>query len=336
MAVPGPVGQELWAFCRVARTASGSSGIILLRVKVRCPFTERRKSMAQTLTERIVEALPFLDDIADGVQPVVQEAVEAGGTTTRNVLDGVWLEAPLHPALTDVPIGSWTAAAVFDGLDAAMDSRTMRNAADASIAVGVVGAIGAAVTGLSDWRYLSGGSRRMGVAHGLLNTIGLVLIITSLVLRATGRRNSGRLSLLAGYSVSGLAAHIGGELSYHYGLRVNRNIFQGCGPDEFTPVLEEGELPQDGMRRADADGAAILLSRSLSGEVCAISSVCGHFGGPYKGRSPRCARDSSRCHNSRFDLCSGEAIDGPAVFPHPRYEARVRDGRIEVRAAEKS
>src|ERR671912_2676811 len=288
--------------------------------------------MAETLMQRVVEALPFLDDIADGVQPKVQEAVAAGGTTARNVLDGVWLEAPLHPALTDVPVGAWTAALVFDGLDVATGKEPVRHAADASLVLGTLGAIGAAVTGLSDWRYLSGGSRRMGVAHGLLNTIALVLIITSLVLRATGRRNSGRLSFLAGYSVSGLAAHIGGELSYHYGLRVNRNIFQGSGPDEFTPVLDEGELPQDDMRRVEADGAAILLSRSSSGEVCAISSVCGHFGGPLEQGERE--GDTVVCpwHNSRFDLCSGEAIDGPAVFPQSRYETRVREGRIEVRA----
>jgi nitrite reductase/ring-hydroxylating ferredoxin subunit len=90
------------------------------------------------------------------------------------------------------------------------------------------------------------------------------------------------------------------------------------------------------MRRVEADGAAILLSRSSSGEVCAISSVCGHFGGPLEQGDRE--GDTVVCpwHNSRFDLCSGEAIDGPAVFPQPRYEARVRDGRIEVRAAEKS
>ena len=41
-------------------------------------------------------------------------------------------------------------------------------------------------------------------------------------------------------------------------------------------------------------------------------------------------------HKSRFDLCSGGAIDGPAVFPQSRYEARVRDGRIEVKAAEEN
>jgi nitrite reductase/ring-hydroxylating ferredoxin subunit/uncharacterized membrane protein len=290
--------------------------------------------MAETLMQRIVDALPFLDRVAEDVQPKVQEAIEAGGTTARNVLDGVWFEAPLHPALTDVPLGSWTAAAVFDGLDLATEARAMRDAADSSLAFGVVGALGAAVTGLSDWRYLSGGSRRMGMAHGLLNTIGLALSITSLILRAAGRRNAGRLTFLAGYSVSGLAAHIGGELSYHYGLRVDRNAFQPTGPDEFTPVLDEEELAQDGMRRVELDGAAILLTRSSRGDVCAISAVCNHFGGPLEQGDRE--GDTVVCpwHKSRFNLCSGEAIDGPAVFPQSLYETRVRDGKIEVKAVE--
>ncbi len=294
--------------------------------------------MPETRMQRIVDALPFLDRVAEGVQPKVENAVEAGGTTARNVLDGVWFEGPLHPALTDLPLGSWTAAAAFDGLDLATDSRAMRNAADASLAFGVVGALGAAVTGLSDWRYLSGGSRRMGIAHGLLNTIGLVLSIASLILRAAGRRNAGRLTFLAGYSVSGLAAHLGGELSYHYGLRVDHNAFQGSGPDEFTPVLDEDELTQDGsMRRVEVEGAGVLLSRSLeSGDICAISAVCNHFGGPLEQGDRE--GDTVVCpwHNSRFNLCSGEAIDGPAVFPQPLYETRVRDGKIEVKAVEQN
>jgi nitrite reductase/ring-hydroxylating ferredoxin subunit/uncharacterized membrane protein len=300
-------------------------------------LTERwKKDMPETYMQRIVDALPFLDRVAEGVQPKVQNVVEAGGTTARNVLDGVWFEAPLHPALTDVPIGSWTAAAAFDGLDLAIDSRAMRNAADASLAFGVVGALGAAVTGLSDWRYLSGGSRRMGVAHALLNTIGLVLSIASLILRAAGRRNAGRLTFLAGYSVSGLAAHLGGELSYHYGLRVDQNAFQGSGPDEFTPVLDEDELTQDSMRQVEVEGTGVLLSRSLNGDVCAISSVCNHFGGPLEQGDRE--GDTVVCpwHKSRFNLCSGEAIDGPAVFPQPLYETRVRDGKIEVKAVDQN
>jgi nitrite reductase/ring-hydroxylating ferredoxin subunit/uncharacterized membrane protein len=289
--------------------------------------------MGETISQRIVEALPVLDRVAEGVQPKVQEAVEAGGTTARNVLDGVWFEVPLHPVLTDVPVGSWTAALVFDGVDAATGSKAVRNAADASLVMGILGAFGAAITGLSDWRYLSGGSRRMGVAHGLLNTVGLALSIVSLILRATGRRNAGRMAFVAGYSVSGMAAHLGGELSYHYGLRVDRNAFEGTGPDEFTPVLDEAELPDSGLRRVEVEGVGVLLSRSSRGEVCAISATCNHFGGPLEQGDREDDTVVCPLHNSRFDLCSGQVIDGPAVFPQSRYETRVREGKIEVKAA---
>ena len=289
--------------------------------------------MGETISQRIVEALPVLDRVAEGVQPKVQEAVEAGGTTARNVLDGVWFEVPLHPVLTDVPVGSWTAALVFDGVDAATGSKAVRNAADASLVMGILGAFGAAITGLSDWRYLSGGSRRMGVAHGLLNTVGLALSIVSLILRATGRRNAGRMAFLAGYSVSGMAAHLGGELSYHYGLRVDRNVFEGTGPDEFTPVLDETALPDSGLSRVEVEGVGVLLSRSSSGEVCAISATCNHFGGPLEQGDREDDTVVCPLHNSRFDLCSGKVIDGPAVFPQSRYETRVREGKIEVKAA---
>ena len=289
--------------------------------------------MAETLMQRVVEALPFLDDIADDVQPKVQEAVAAGGTTARDVLDGVWLEAPLHPVLTDVPVGAWTAALVFDGLDIATGKEPVRHAADASLVFGTLGALGAAVTGLSDWRYLSGGSRRMGVAHGLLNAIGLVLSIVSIILRASGRRNAGRLTFLTGYSISGMAAHLGGELSYHYGLRVDRNVFQGTGPDEFVPVLGESELAQEDLRRVEVEGVGVLISRSSAGEVCAIAATCNHFSGPLEAGEREGDTVVCPLHNSRFDLCSGKVIDGPAIFPQSRYETRVRDGKIEVKAA---
>ena len=288
--------------------------------------------MGATFSQRIVDAVPFLDRIADGVQPKVQEAIDAGGTTLRNVLDGVWFGSPLHPALTDVPVGSWTAALVFDGLDIVTGKTAMRNAADASLAVGIAGGFAAAAVGLSDWRYLMGGSRRMGMAHALLNTGGLVLNTSSLLLRATGRRNAGRLAFLAGYSLNGMGAHLGGELSYGYGLRVNRNVYEDRGPDEFVAILDENELSQGEMRRVEADGIGVLLSRSSGGEVCAIAATCNHFSGPLQEGDRE--GDTVVCpwHKSRFDLCTGEVIDGPAVFPQSRYETRVRDGSIEIRA----
>jgi nitrite reductase/ring-hydroxylating ferredoxin subunit/uncharacterized membrane protein len=292
--------------------------------------------MSRTVGQRIVDALPWLDAVAEKVQPKVQHAVEAGGTPVRNVLDGTPIEVPLHPALTDVPVGSWTAALVFDGFDAATGSRAMRNAADATLVVGIVGGLAAAATGLSDWRYLSGGSRRMGVAHGLLNGVGLALSTASLGLRAAGRRNAGRLTFLVGYSISGMAAHLGGELSYGHGLRVNRNVFERRGPDEFTPVLEESELPDSGMRRVSVYGTEVLLSRADDGRICAISNVCSHFGGPLADGDREGSTIVCPWHKSRFDLCSGEVIDGPAVFPQALYETRVRDGNIEIKADEEN
>ena len=292
--------------------------------------------MGSTLSRRIVESLPFLDKVADYVQPKVQDAVNAGGETVRNILDGTPLELPLHPALTDVPMGSWTATFVFDALDIVGDSKPMRNAADATLALGVAGGFGAAATGLSDWRYLSGGARKMGVAHGLLNAAGLALSTASLALRAGGYRNAGRLAFIAGFSLTGTAAHLGGELSYEYGLRVNRNAFEHAGPDEFTSVLPESELNGGEMRRVDFDGVGVLISRSQNGGLCAISATCNHFSGPLEQGNRE--GDTVVCpwHGSRFNLCTGAALDGPAVFPQSTYETRVRDGNIEIRAVEQN
>ena len=289
--------------------------------------------MEKTIGERIVDAMPFLDRASDAVQPKVRELVDAGGETARYVLDGVWFEVPLHPVLTDVPIGSWTAAIVFDGLDLVSGRKAMRNAADASLAVGVAGGFVAAAVGLSDWRYLKGGSRRMGMSHALLNSAGLLFNTASLLLRATGRRNAGRLAFLAGYSLNGMGAHLGGELSYKYGLRVNRNAFEATGPHDYVPVLDEAELSGEEMRRVEVDGAGVLLSRSeKDGRVCAIAATCNHMGGPLEQGDRE--GDTVVCpwHNSRFDLCNGKALNGPAVFPQSGYETRVREGRIEVKA----
>ena len=288
--------------------------------------------MGQTISQRIVDAVPFLDRVSDAVQPKVRDAVEAGGTTARNILDGVWFEAPLHPVIQSVPIGAWTSAIVFDGLDLVSGKPAMRNAADASLALGVAGGFAAAAVGFSDWRYTSGGSRRMGMAHAALNSAGLALNAASLLLRASGRRNAGRLAFLAGFSLNGMGAHLGGELSYKYGLRVNRNAFENQGPADFTPVLDEADLPDSGMRRVEVDGVGVLLSRSAGGRVCAIAATCNHLSGPLDQGDRE--GDTVVCpwHKSRFDLCSGQAIDGPAVFPQSTYETRVSDGRIEVRA----
>lgn len=288
----------------------------------------------KTIGERVVEAMPGLEAVGGKVQPWVQRAVVRGGKPVRNLLDGVWLEAPLHPMLTDLPIGSWTAALIFDASDIATGSRKARTLADGTLALGLAGGALAAVVGLSDWRYLSGNSHKMGVAHGLLNVAGMTLSTASLGCRAAGKRNAGRLLFLAGYSLNGLGAHLGSELTYKYGLRVYRNVFEAPGPDDYVPVLAESELPDGSIRRVEAAGAGILLSRTTDGEVHAIAATCNHFSGPLeKGERDG---DTVICpwHWSRFDLRTGEPLEGPAVYPQALYKTRLRDGQIEVKAHE--
>src|SRR5437763_15805309 len=277
--------------------------------------------MSLRLSKRLAEVAEPLEPAAD----VVQGAVKAVPQPVRDALDGVWLGAPLHPALTDVPLGAWTAAALLDLVGS--------EAADAALAVGILGAVPAAATGLNDWSHLQGETRRLGLVHALLNTMGLTLNIGSLALRRTGSRGLGRVLSAVAYAGTTFSAHLGGQLSFGYGVRVNRTAWESPR-ERYAPVLDESELAGDALRRVELEGEAVVVARSeRTGEVCAIAATCSHLGGPLdEGERDG---DTVICpwHGSRFDLCSGAVEGGPAVFPQPRYEARVRAGKIELRAS---
>ena len=89
--------------------------------------------------------------IAEGkLQKAVDKALYFGGNPAaqkvRNFLNGTWLGQPLQIILTDIPIGAWTVALVFDALEAASDRPEFAVAADASVAIGLAGAASAAAT----------------------------------------------------------------------------------------------------------------------------------------------------------------------------------------------
>lgn len=141
-----------------------------------------------------VERQDWLEPVADTLSGAVESAFEGAGEpgrTVQNLLHGTWLGHPLHPVLTDVPVGAWTVAAVLDAAEAS-GRKELRRAADAAVAVGLVGALGAATTGLTDWHNTDGGDRRVGVAHGLLNVSATLLYATSWMLRQRGQRETAR------------------------------------------------------------------------------------------------------------------------------------------------
>jgi nitrite reductase/ring-hydroxylating ferredoxin subunit/uncharacterized membrane protein len=254
----------------------------------------------------------------------VQDAAKAVPQPVRDVLDGVWLGAPLHPALTDVPLGAWTAAAALDIVG--------HEAADEVLAIGVLAAVPTALTGLNDWSHLKGKPRQVGVVHALVNTAGLTLNVGSLLLRRRGHRGAARVLSGIAYLGTLFSAHLGGRLSYEYGVRVNHTAFEHPR-DRYAPVIDAEELEDGSLHRVELEGEAVVVARCADGDLCAISAVCSHMGGPLdEGERDG---DTVVCpwHGSRFDLRTGAVESGPAVFPQPRYETRIRAGKVEIRAA---
>lgn len=287
--------------------------------------------LLQHVGARTARALPWLDPVADRIQPLVVRLVRSS-PGLGDVLDGTWLGAPLHPALTDVTVGSWTAAFVLDGVSAASGSESAGAAADGALAVGVASALPTALTGLGDWRVLRGERRRIALLHGLLNTVALTLHVASLVCRKTGSRGLGRALSTVGFGIASASAHIGGELSFGMGIRVNPT-FRDSGPSDFVSVGGEDEFGGQDLRKVSAEGVDVLVARSSSGELCAIAHTCSHLGGPLAEGT----RDGDVVvcpwHGSRFDVCSGRVVGGPAVYDQPRFEKRVVDGQVQVRRA---
>ena len=169
---------------------------------------------------------PSTPALEEKIQKALDKALYANGNPTaqkiRNFLNGTWLGEPLHVALTDVPIGAWTVAMVFDALDVTRNRDEFALAADTSIAIGLAGAAGAALTGLADWSDVDPPARRTGLIHALLNISATALFTTSLILRKRNARAGGRIASAFGYALVSYSAHLGGSMVYEDRVGVDR------------------------------------------------------------------------------------------------------------------
>ena len=89
-----------------------------------------------------LDANASLDAIADPLARVTDKLLPSGAF--KDVLHGVWIGHPLHPVLTDLPIGFWTGATMLDivsGQKTAGASKTL-------VGLGVAAAVPTAAAGL--------------------------------------------------------------------------------------------------------------------------------------------------------------------------------------------
>ena len=271
-----------------------------------------------------IESAALLDDPSAKLRELVRRLIPEE-SRLKDILSGTWLGHPLHALLTDVVVGTWASAAILD----LIPTRGARKSADKLLGVGVLAALPTAAAGLSDWVDLGGKPRRIGFVHGVGNMVALYLQATSYVQRKRHRRFSGWLRSAAAMGIASGTAYLGGHLTYAKGVGVNQTAFEEP-PQDFVAVLDADKLPSRQLTRVEANGIGVVLYKT-GNRIQALGDRCPHRGcsladGHVNEDSLTCV-----CHGSTFRLSDGALLRGPATVPAPRYEARRRQGKIEVR-----
>jgi len=83
------------------------------------------------------------------------------------------------------------------------------------------------------------------------------------------------------------------------------------------------------MKRIDLEGRRILLA-NVAGRICAVDDTCTHEDaslsrGVLAGERVKCP-----LHGSRFNVCTGEALEEPAEENLRSYAVRLEAGRILI------
>jgi len=110
--------------------------------------------MLNHVVNRFIDQQRWLEPVADFLQKVVAGSYKLLGDPGRAIktfVNGTWLGHPLHPVLTDIPIGAWTIAILFDLSYLIERSHSWVSAADVTIFIGLLAAIASAVAGYTDW-----------------------------------------------------------------------------------------------------------------------------------------------------------------------------------------
>ncbi len=144
-----------------------------------------------------------------------------------------WSGKPLHPPLTDIPVGAYMLAAIFDVISIAGQheswARDFYRAATFTLIGGAAVSLVTALTGLWDWlRSTEAGTqaRRTANAHALTMLTVTALVLADIAVRVfvyPGHAHTPIIPLVlsvAAAVLTVLGGTIGGTLAYDYGFNV--------------------------------------------------------------------------------------------------------------------
>jgi nitrite reductase/ring-hydroxylating ferredoxin subunit len=273
-----------------------------------------------------LQRLTVIDAIADRARNLVRDTIRS--RRVRDVLHGVWLGHPLHPALVQAPLGAWLSATVLDVLPG------QQTAATTLVAVGTASAVPAAVTGANDWASLSREQRRVGIVHATVNTVAWTLYSVSLAARLRGQHTTGRRLGYLGLAVAGVGAYLGGHLSYALGAGVNQavpSLWLMRGTWQRVGDVDEFGEGQPTVRKLGETPVLVYLE---AGRFTVMLERCAHHNGPL-GDGEIVEIDGWPCvvcpwHGSTYRLTDGVVVHGPAATDQITLRTRIVDGRLEA------
>ncbi len=271
----------------------------------------------------LVESTEVLDPIAERVAPLVDSMTRSN--RVKRALSGTPIGHRLHPLLTDIPIGCWTTSSLLD----MVAWRSGERSAQFLTGLGVAAALPTMATGLSDWRDTNGASRRLGLVHMALNGAGFACEVASWRARRRRHHAAGAMFGLMGMAVASAAGYLGGHLVYSERVGVDVEV-PVVEDDEWHPACSLEEIDEVKPTVATIGEARIVLIRVGEG-IRALAAPCTHQGGPLHEHDVSDGTLTCSWHGSKFCVSDGHVERGPATTGLTVYEARERDGWVDVR-----
>jgi nitrite reductase/ring-hydroxylating ferredoxin subunit/uncharacterized membrane protein len=270
-----------------------------------------------------LEQADVLDAVARPLKDKVSTLFPHG--VVKDTVSGTWMGHPLHPLMTDVPIGAWTSALVLDlvgGKGGAVGARKL-------VGIGVLTALPTAATGLADWSDTLGEERRVGLVHAVANVVAVGVYTMSWKARRRGERGRGVWLGMVGATVATVGGYLGGHLAWRQGVNVDRHAWDHAS-DKWSDVIADNDLEEGKPVAVTAGDDRVLLVRH-GNTVSALHDVCGHMGGPLHEGAIENGCVTCPWHGSVFRLSDGSVVHGPGTAPQPVYEVRRAGGRVSVR-----
>jgi nitrite reductase/ring-hydroxylating ferredoxin subunit len=104
-----------------------------------------------------------------------------------------------------------------------------------------------------------------------------------------------------------------------------------------TPAQPEAQNAGEFRIDAVQEGSALLVGDvavfNVGGHLCAVQAMCPHRGGPLNEGKLDGTTVTCPWHGSRFDVCTGAVLQGPAKTPVQIYRVVIEGEHAHVEKA---